>query len=79
MSAHTGTHMDAPLHFVADGRPMDAMPFDATIGRARVIEIDSRDTSLRAGTVEAHEPKLGERLLFKTGTPMSTGRSAVIS
>ena len=65
MSAHTGTHMDAPLHFVADGRAMDTMPFSATIGRARVIEI-THEKIITRSELESHEPKLGERLLFKT-------------
>jgi arylformamidase len=39
MGSHTGTHMDAPLHFVRGGKGLDEMPFEATIGRARVIEI----------------------------------------
>lgn len=65
MSAHTGTHMDAPLHFVADGRTLDTMPFSATIGRARVIEISDEKVITRK-ELERHEPQLGERLLFKT-------------
>src|SRR5258707_15890958 len=40
MGAHTGTHMDAPLHFLRDGASIDTMPLAATMGRARVIEIN---------------------------------------
>jgi arylformamidase len=36
---HTGTHIDAPLHFIADGSTISDMPVDATVGPARVIEI----------------------------------------
>jgi arylformamidase len=39
MGSHSGTHMDAPLHFIQTGKGLDEMPFDATIGTARVIEI----------------------------------------
>src|SRR3712207_8764770 len=39
MGAHTGTHMDGPIHFVQEGQGLDEMPLTATIGRARVIEI----------------------------------------
>lgn len=28
MGAHTGTHMDAPLHFIAKGKSIDQLPFD---------------------------------------------------
>ena len=65
MSAHTGTHMDAPLHFVADGVSIDRLPLDATVGRARVIEIGNEKTigpdELRAANLQR-----GERVLFKT-------------
>src|ERR671919_2421378 len=40
MGSHTGTHMDAPLHFVAGGKGLDEMELEATMGPARVIEID---------------------------------------
>ncbi len=37
MSVHTGTHIDAPRHFFADGPSIDAMPPEAGVGRARLI------------------------------------------
>lgn len=39
MGSHTGTHMDGPRHFLQTGKGLDEMPFDATLGLARVIEI----------------------------------------
>src|SRR5712671_2282388 len=39
MGAHSGTHIDAPMHFVADGAPIDRVPLDPLIGAARVIDI----------------------------------------
>lgn len=65
-SAHVGTHMDAPLHFIASGTPIDRLPFDAVIGPARVIEIESREW-ITAGELERHGIQAGERVLFKTG------------
>jgi arylformamidase len=65
MSAHTGTHMDAPRHFLRDGAPMGTLPLDAVIGRARVIEIhDPR--AVRAAELAPARPQAGERVLFKT-------------
>ena len=52
MSAHTGTHMDAPRHFIADGKTMEAMPIDATVGPCRVIEIH-HDTAITAALLLA--------------------------
>jgi arylformamidase len=65
MSAHTGTHMDAPLHFVRDAVGIDAMPLDATIGPARVLGIQSEDAITRRELLDS-QPQRGERLLFKT-------------
>src|SRR5262245_42961444 len=39
MSAHAGTHIDAPLHFLQGGRSIDRLRLDATVGRARVLAI----------------------------------------
>ena len=64
-SAHTGTHMDAPRHFVAGGATIDTMPIEATVGRARVIEIKDPEM-IRKTELEFYKPQKGERLLFKT-------------
>ena len=65
MSAHAGTHIDAPLHFVKRGRSVDALPLDATVGPARVIVIRNRDL-ITAEELRPHRIRAGERLLFKT-------------
>lgn len=65
MSAHTGTHMDAPRHFVDGGRPIDAMPLEATVGTARVIAIQD-ENAITAGELHRHHIVRGDRLLFKT-------------
>jgi arylformamidase len=65
LGAHTGTHMDAPRHFLADGAGIDEMPFDATIGSARVIRIEHPQAILPE-ELEAHHLQAGERVLFRT-------------
>jgi arylformamidase len=65
MGSHTGTHMDAPLHFVRDGRGLDEMPLDAAMGRARVIEVLDPE-SIKPSDLRPHEIRGGERILFKT-------------
>lgn len=66
MGAHTGTHMDAPLHFFRTGKGLDAMPLTATIGRARVIEIRDPE-SIKPVELRPYQIQRGERVLFKTG------------
>ncbi len=65
MGVHTGTHMDAPLHFIEDAASIDEMPLDATIGPARVIQIRNRKSIGREELME-HEIEASERVLFKT-------------
>jgi arylformamidase len=38
---HTGTHMDAPLHFIEGAAGIDAVPLDLLIGPALVLEVDA--------------------------------------
>lgn len=65
MGSHTGTHMDAPYHFLAHGQGIDQMPFDATIGKARVIQIHD-PVSIKPEELKVHKIRPGERILFKT-------------
>ncbi len=65
MSAHTGTHMDAPRHFIADGKTMEQMPFEAVIGRCRVYELDCED-QITADDLKKLRLAPGQRVLFKT-------------
>jgi len=65
MSAHTGTHMDAPRHFIANGRGMETVPLDAVVGPCRVIEIKHR-TLITVEELRPHRIRRGERVLFKT-------------
>lgn len=65
MGSHTGTHMDAPSHFIRTGVGIDSMPLDTTIGRARVIEITDRE-SIKPDELSGHHIRRGERVLFRT-------------
>lgn len=65
MGSHTGTHMDAPLHFLQTGKSIAEMPLDATLGSARVIEIRDPE-SIKPDELRPHAIRRGERVLFKT-------------
>jgi arylformamidase len=64
-SVHTGTHMDAPLHFIANARSIDMMPLSATIGPARVIGIENPE-AITVSELAPHKIAKGERILFRT-------------
>ena len=66
LGAHSGTHIDAPMHFVADGAPIDRVALEPLIGSARVIEIPDSVQSIDAAELGRHEWKGAQRVLFRT-------------
>ena len=56
MNAHVGTHLDAPLHFIPKGLPIDKMPLSTFVGPALVTS-PAKIKDIPKGT---------ERALFKT-------------
>jgi len=65
MGSHTGTHIDAPWHFVPDGRRLNEIPLSTLVGQATVFEIPDVP-SIGAKEVAALPLKDTERVLFKT-------------
>jgi arylformamidase len=65
MSAHTGTHVDAPRHFFDQGAGTESLPLELLIGRTRVIEIDSR-TGVAAEDLAPIDLSDDIRVLIKT-------------
>ncbi len=63
--SHTGTHIDAPLHFIPHGGTIDEMPLGTTVGPARVIEIKDGE-SIKPEELALHHIRRGQRVLFKT-------------
>ena len=53
IGAHTGTHMDAPAHFVRGGPGIDTLPLDTAIGSARVSLEDAREAVLSRGGIKS--------------------------
>src|SRR5271166_435909 len=65
MGAHTGTHVDAPVHFISGGAGVHAAPFEAMIGDARLLEIND-PVSITVEELAPYQIRAGERILFKT-------------
>lgn len=66
LGAHSGTHIDAPQHFIRDGVSIDKVPLDALIGHARVIEIPDSVQSIDAAELNRHKWRDAERVIFRT-------------
>ncbi len=65
MSVHTGTHIDAPRHFVREGATVDEIPLHPLIGPVEVVAIE--DNTITADVLrQATIPSQVKRILFKT-------------
>jgi arylformamidase len=66
LGAHTGTHVDAPLHFIKGGAPVDQIPLDRFVGPARVIDCSPDAKVIDAAELNQHDWKGAKRILFRT-------------
>lgn len=67
LGTHTGTHVDAPSHYLKGSATVDSIPGEALIGPARVVRVGSR-YGITPEELEAAAPSLepGTRLLLRT-------------
>jgi arylformamidase len=66
LGAHSGTHVDAPMHFVRDGASIDNVPLESLIGPARVIDIPDSVESIDAAELDRHTWRGAQRVIFRT-------------
>jgi arylformamidase len=66
IDAHTGTHIDAPLHMVENGATMEAYPLNQLVRMCRVVDVSQAEDAIHAEDLERVHPKAGEFLLLKT-------------
>ena len=65
IGSHTGTHVDAPAHFIRGGETIDRTALSVLVGKARVLEIKDKQ-SIKVTELEQFNIRRGERILFKT-------------
>jgi arylformamidase len=66
LGAHSGTHIDAPMHFVLGGASIDRVPLEALIGPARVIDIPDAVQAIDAAELGRHQWRGAQRIIFRT-------------
>jgi arylformamidase len=71
MDAHTGTHLDAPLHMIENGETIDTIALEKTVGPARVLDLTAAEGFIGQADLEPLNIKPGEWLLFKTRNSLS--------
>lgn len=67
MGLHTGTHLDAPYHFLPDGARLESLALDLLIGPAQVVEVPEQFAEINAEVLRQVSLAKGvQRVLFKT-------------
>ncbi len=67
LGSHTGTHIDAPRHFIEDGDTVEKLPLEIFIGPARVVDATTPDDApIDAAMVKRANLNGATRVLFKT-------------
>jgi len=65
LSTHTGTHIDAPVHYLKTGDTIDIIPLSHVMGTCRVLDVTRAGTSITANHLRGRLDGIG-RLLLKT-------------
>ena len=83
MCAHNGTHIDAPFHFLKNGKTVDAIGLDAFVGMAYVAEhhgIVSRDDAAEIlEKAKKQDPDAAKRILIKGAAEVSAEAANVFA
>jgi arylformamidase len=66
LGAHSGTHIDAPMHFIRDGAPVDQVALDRLIGPVRVIDVPDSVQAIDATVLNKHDWRGAQRVLLRT-------------
>ena len=83
MCAHNGTHIDAPFHFVKDGKTVDKICLEAFVGMAYVAEHRGIVTDVHAAQMiqkaKSQNPEAAKRILIKGDVEVSLEAAKVFA
>ena len=83
MCAHNGTHIDAPLHFIKDGKTVDEICLEAVVGMAYVAEhegvVTGEDATAILKKATAQNPEAAKRILLKGDVEVSLEAAKVFA
>lgn len=65
-NAHTGTHIDAPSHFLRDGKTVDEMHIDRFVGKAIVLDLFTAGESVSKEELERYKIDREDIVLLRT-------------
>jgi arylformamidase len=66
LNSHSGTHIDAPAHFIADGKTLDQLPLESFLGTSQVINISHLKDKISQADLAHFSMSEGDIILLKT-------------
>lgn len=83
MCAHNGTHIDAPFHFIKEGKTVDAICLEAVVGMAYVAEhqgiVSGDDAAKIIEKAKVQNAEAAKRILIKGAAEVSTEAAKVFA
>jgi len=83
MCAHNGTHIDAPFHFIKDGKSVDSIGLDTFVGMAYVAEYHGIVSGTAAAEIlekaKKQNPEAAKRILIKGNAEVSSEAARVFA
>jgi arylformamidase len=64
--SHAGTHVDAPAHFLAEGKAIDQISLESLVGLCQVIDVTDIEEKITEKELEKEKIDQGDIILFKT-------------
>ncbi len=79
LGSHTGTHIDAPYHFLKEGKKIDELPVQRFVGDGVLVDVSAKSDRelIEPGDVEPYENEIaeGDFVILKTGRDKYFGTS----
>ena len=76
--SHAGTHLDAPRHFLDDGRTLDQLDLDKCVGPAAVLDLSHKEPNslITVADLQPYQAQIrpGARLLLRTDWDLHAGQ-----
>jgi arylformamidase len=74
MGLHTGTHIDAPLHYIPNGKTIDQTPLESLTGNAIVCDLASVEDCIKAKDLKKFLIDRGDIVFLKTKNSVNAGK-----
>ncbi len=76
LGTHTGTHLDAPYHFFADGKTLNEIPLERFVGEAVLVDCVGKHDAIHVADLEPFSQNISScsRVIIRTGWDKWFGR-----